>query len=285
MLGFLQYILINYVFTDIDALPSHDFYQLLTSEHIETFHAAFSSSLNSQADSDHSSLSSSAHSRHSSKHDIQHIEHAVPEIQQQRPPPVKTIQPFIETTVDSPAKSDEGYGSFVDETVDEIAALGIIEEGDELPDYGVSMLPSSYSSLSPIRRNRRDSSSSQAMALSPGLTPTKQKLAQLKPQITQQNASKMSQDARNVLAMGYTLSLLGEKFDKARSIEGSVKSVIIKAGQAIERGSQAGSVYGKSRYAGSRYGGSRYGGSKFGGSKVSVAKSVRLDETLPSWGF
>lgn len=320
-LGYFKYSLEAYLLPNAEARPSYDFYELLATQHLETFHGAFKDTLRIGENNELEVA-------------VEPVETIVPEVVPAQPETVlpehdsssaerptvdidnsaDTIQPALQrekhlrvTALDSPTRSDEGYGSFLgessfsehsvheaEESMDEIAALGIIEECDELPDYGVAMIPAPCASISPVKKPRRESESTEQYRDSINVSPTKRQLEALsKPVTTGMNRSastKRGQDAKNVLAMGYTLALLGERFDKARSIEGSVKSVIIKAAQAIERGSQAGSVYGKSRYGGSRYGGSRYApsryaGSKFGGSKLSVAKSIVLDETLPSWGF
>ncbi|BFZ57980.1 hypothetical protein PYCC9005_005038 [Savitreella phatthalungensis] len=73
-------------------------------------------------------------------------------------------------------------------------------------------------------------------------------------------------DAQKVLAMGYALRLMGDKtaaptigagskrHGTKDPVEGSVRSVMVRAAQAIDRAaSQAGSQFGGSRYAGSLY--------------------------------
>lgn len=333
MLAYLRYLLNDYVYQDVDSLPSHEFYQLLTSEYLETFHDAFSMTIEmgGTSDSDIGSYFRANTEKQVEPSEIEDIplspaiesgtvlESAEPvpaspdtgsneqEGRQQDEAEPGPSGGITSTSIlgrpircDSPTRSDEGYGSYNgesfdershdhgnEETVEEIAALGIIEEGDELPDYGVALEPVTVTSISPEKpaKSRRISQDSPDLEeLSSGVSPTKQRLADLSgpaPRASRSTSAKagMSDNARNIIAMGYTLSLIGEKFEGARSVEGSVRSVILKAGQAIEK-SQAGSVHGKSRY-----GGSRYGGSKFGGSKRSVARSVVLEETLPSWGF
>lgn len=339
MLAYLRYLLLTYVCQDLNSIPSHGICQLLTSEHLETFHSAFSSALersesggpdnyfrpgrssdrhvtgtrsSSQTTSDATESSASTNA----EMDLKAIHSHPPqseEIHKQR----QTIDtPDTKISVmpcSSPTRSDEGYGSYSgdsldhslehahlgDDTADEIAALGIIDECEEVPDYGVALEPAAFHSISPQKERqsprRKSSGSVLDGGISPGASPTRKKLAELAdptPTSRRVPSSKagMSENARHLLSMGYALSIIGEKFEKSRSIEGSVKSVIIKAGQAIEK-SQSGSVYGKSRFGGSKYGGSRYGagskygGSKFGGSKRSVARSVVLEETLPDWGF
>lgn len=375
MLAYVRYLLINYLYQDLDSVPSHEFYQLLTSEHLETFQAAFSSldgtlnDIENDGDRTHEpqrapaqrELPSAETEAASVNVPSSGPEESIIEARSSTPttgagenpgrtttrttitptagptPPRQPTLPRRRAQCDSPTRSDEGYGSYSgesytdrapdhdngDDTNEEIAALGIIEEGDEVPDYGVALEPAAFNSISPqkpvpspqaqhtTRRPSSAGSSGHGGKLSPGASPTRTRLAELTGPTPKQRRTTaaattksqtgavgggLSENARNLLSIGYTLSLMGEKMDRTRSIEGSVKSVILKAGQAIEK-SQAGSVYGKSRYGESKYGGSkyggskyggggsRYGGSKFGGSKRSVARSVVLEENLPDWGF
>ncbi|CCG82758.1 protein of unknown function [Taphrina deformans PYCC 5710] len=331
MLAYLRYLAINYVYQDLDSIPSHEFLNLLTSEHLETFQAAFSSlntTLNEIEEADENDGTVVEAPRLETPQDDdatpprEEEERLLGENDQTQSPPKPGSRTGSAeagapdalpgsgdagqaTQYDSPSRSDEGYGSNSgesipdraqdhehDETSDEIAALGIIEEDDEVPDYGVALEPATYNSISPLRQKtvRRSSQvSADRIDASPRTSPTRARLAELTgptPRAKRLTSTRggMSDNARHLLSIGYTLSLMGEKLDKTRSVEGSVKSVIIKASQAIEK-SQAGSVHGKSRYGGSKYGGSRYAGSKFGGSKRSVARSIVLEENLPAWGF
>lgn len=333
MLAYVRHLVLNYVYQDGAAAPSHEFYELLTSEHLETFHVAFGDVINlnetpaqeTENNENHSAPNPTVPEVAPANINIDRDttqNRAEVEIQSTNTrddgPSVSLESPRDRTAspakmlgapihCDSPSRSDEGYGSYcgeyagdqgiereLDGTNEEIVALGIIEECEEVPDYGVALVPSPYTSISPQKRtptrHRSSNTPKGAYALSQGASPTRQRLAEMSgptPKIRRSAPSRtgVSENARNLMTMGYTLSLLGEKFDKTRSIEGSVKSVILKAGQTIEK-SQSGSVYGKSRYNGSRYAGSKCGGgSRFGGSKRSVARSIVLEETLPSWGF
>lgn len=319
MLSYVRHLLLTYCSHDLQSIPSHGIYQLLTSEHLETFHANFSNAIESSEDyfrSDDPDDRSKADKRSVSQSSTDSSDSVI-FANVDAAPPVTADRPIVaqalnsdshEKDCNSPSRSEEGYGSFsgdstldhtpehaspIDETADEIAALGIIEECEEIPDYGVALRPAELHSISPEKERRfprRTPLNTRTKGvLSPGASPTRQKLAEMDPvprvrRIPPSQAG-MSDNARNLLSMGYALSIIGEKFEKSSNIVGSVKSVILKAGQAIEK-TQNGSVDGKSRFGGSRYGtASRYSGSKFGGSKRSVARTVLLEETLPDWGF
>lgn len=287
-----------------------------------------------------------------------HVERAaVPKIEK-TVEPVRSVSPAIQAS--ERADVDRVVQEQADAAArEEIAALGILKEGADLPDYGVAMEAIDENAIlaSPPRsRLASPAKPAKATDLVPGVDASAEMApaAALAPEVGADSlpaatansrvrkapsvAGSHRSDAQKVIAMSYALSLLGEKFERRRAaasrygvnedeIEGSVRSVIVKAGQAIDRAaSVSGSQYGnrsrfggsryapsrqggaeyrpsantaaagaatgatagerkeKSRYDGSRYAGSRYAPSRFGANR-SVAASVKLDETLPHWGF